>query len=158
MKSRVKLSRFSLVMTIVAMALLLYGLYATYGNPNMFALLVTIIAVLLIVSLFYCPVSISAQEEGVLVHSPLKRHSIPMWRIMKVERFIPTMGSIRIFGSGGFMGYWGIFKEGDVGRYVAYYGKSSDCFIIYLDNGDKYVVGCENPDEMVDYISSKIAK
>ena len=78
--------------------------------------------------------------------------------IVKVERFIPTMGSIRIFGSGGFMGYWGIFKEGDVGRYVAYYGKSSDCFIIHLDNGDKYVVGCENPDEMVDYISSKIAK
>jgi len=158
MKARVKLSLFSTIMTVVMIVVLLIGLYATYGILYKFAVFVAIIAILLTVSLFYCPLFISAQEEGILVHSPLKMHSIPMRRIVKVERFMPTMGSIRIFGSGGFMGYWGIFKEGDVGRYVAYYGKSSDCFIIHLDNGDKYVLGCENPDEMVAYIDSLRAK
>ena len=54
------------------------------------------------------------------------------------------------------MGYWGLFREGDVGRYMAYYGKASDCFMIRMKNGDKYVLGCKNPGEMVEYIKSFI--
>ena len=53
------------------------------------------------------------------------------------------MGARRLFGSGGFFGYWGIFKEGDVGRYAAYFGKASDCFLVRMKNGDKYVVPAE---------------
>ena len=49
-----------------------------------------------------------------------------------------------------------IFKEGDIGRYYAFYGKASDCFLIRLKNGDKYMLGCENPAEMVRYIRSQI--
>lgn len=56
------------------------------------------------------------------------------------------------------MGYWGIFREGDIGRYMACYGKGSDCFIIHLDNGDKYLLGCRNPEEMAAYIRSLIKK
>ena len=80
-----------------------------------------------------------------------------MSRIVSVERFNPTMGAKRILGSGGFMGYWGIFREGDVGRYTAYYGKASDCFMLRLDNGDQYVLGCRRSDEMIEYIRSQIS-
>jgi len=106
--------------------------------------------------MIYAPLSISADEKELYVNSPFKIHTIPMRRIVSVERFMPTMGSIRIAGSGGFMGYWGMFREGDLGRYMAYYGKSSDCFIVRLDNGDKYVLGCKDPDAMVAHIQSQI--
>lgn len=74
--------------------------------------------------------------------------------VESVEYFQPTMGAIRVFGSGGFMGYWGVFREGDIGRYYAFYGKASDCFLVRMRNGDKYVLGCEEPDKMIDYIKA----
>lgn len=79
-----------------------------------------------------------------------------MRNVKSAELFQPTMGSIRICASGGYMGYWGIFREGDIGQYTAFYGKASDCFLIRLKNGDKYVLGCEAPASMVDYIKSQI--
>lgn len=133
------------------------GCYATYGS-NKFILLLIVTLILLVFAMFYSPLSISANDKEVNINSPFKIHTIPMRRIKSCELFQPTMGALRVCGSGGFMGYWGIFREGDVGRYMAYYGKGSDCFIIHLDNGDKYVLGCNNPREMVDYINSQISK
>lgn len=92
------------------------------------------------------------------MRSPLKVRRINLENIVSIEQFQPTLGAIRICGSGGFMGYWGIFKEGDIGRYYAFYGKSSDCFLIRMKNGDKYVLGCEKPEDTVNYILSEIGK
>lgn len=93
-----------------------------------------------------------------MVHSPLQKHVITVRNIASIELFQPTMGAIRVFGSGGFMGYWGIFREGDVGRYMAYYGKASDCFLIRMKNGDKYVIGCNNPSIIVEYLKQNSIK
>ena len=79
-----------------------------------------------------------------------------MRMVENVDLFQPTMGTYRLFGSGGFMGYWGLFREGGIGRYAAYYGKASDCFLVKLRNGDKYVLGCTNPSGMVAYISGVV--
>jgi len=158
MKSRVELSIYSSAITIVVIGLLLFGIYATSDNPDRCMLIAFITVAILAFAMFYCPLYISANEEELRVKSPLRSHKIPMRRIVNVGRFQPTMGSIHICGSGGFMGYWGMFREGDVGRYMAFYGKSSDCFIIRLDNGDKYVLGCGNPDAFVKYINLQICK
>lgn len=79
-----------------------------------------------------------------------------MSEVENVELFQPTMGAIRICASGGFMGYWGIFREGDIGKYYGFYGKASDCFLVRLKNGNKYVLGCDQPEKMVDYIKMQI--
>lgn len=152
MKSRVELSAFSTILTIAVLALIIVGLVATHSDNGKFITLMVIALTLLVPSMFYCPLHISADDNEVRIISPFKAHSIPMQRIAGVERFQPTMGSIRVCASGGFLGYWGIFKESDIGRYIAYYGKSSDCFLITLDNGVKYVLGCKNPDDMADFI------
>jgi hypothetical protein len=155
MKSTVSQSAFSFIISIVVICALIAGLYASYGSGKFIILNVIIIAVLCF-CMFYTPLSISASEEVVNVHSPFKIHSIAMRRIVSVERFKPTMGALRVFGSGGFLGYWGLFREGDVGLYMAYYGKASDCFMLRLDNGDKYVLGCIDPDAMIAYIKEQI--
>lgn len=154
MRSRVKYSKFSLILTIITIGILAAACICTYGT-DVFPIILVVCVVPLAAALFYAPVSVSVDEKEVSVHSLLKSHTIPMRRITSAELYMPTMGALRIFGSGGFMGYWGIFKEGDVGRYMAYYGKSSDCFLVRLDNGDKYVLGCQDPTAIVEYINNK---
>ena len=68
----------------------------------------------------------------------------------------PTMAKKRICGSGGWFGYYGWFSEPSIGKYFAYYGKASDCFLVTLKDGKKYVLGCESPDEMVEVINKLI--
>lgn len=66
------------------------------------------------------------------------------------------MGEKRIFGSGGFFGWYGWFSEADLGKYFAYYGKASDCFLVTLKNGRKYMLGCADAPAMVAEIRSNI--
>jgi hypothetical protein len=157
MKSTVDQSIFSFIITIVVIGALIVGLCASYGTDKFVILSVVIIA-LLCFCMFYAPLSIFANGEAVNVNSPFKIHSIAMKSIVSVERFKPTMGSVRLCGSGGFLGYWGVFREGDIGSYMAYYGKASDCFLLRLDNGKQYVLGCKDADAMVAYIKEQICR
>ena len=158
MKSRIAYSRFAALLTaIVSVILLVACVLTVQEKPAFFALLV-IFLISVVSALFYGAVYIEADTANVIMGSVFKRKRIPMREVVSVELFQPTMGAIRIFGSGGYMGYWGIFREGGIGRYYAFYGKASDCFLVRTKNGDKYVLGCSNPEKMVDYINSQIAK
>lgn len=157
MESKVKLSTFSLLLTLVLTAVLIAAVAFFLRNHEDKGIIGAVILFFMLVSGWvYGPVTIAADEKSVIIKSVLRRQRLDISNIKSVELFQPTMGSIRIFGSGGYMGYWGIFREGVIGRYVAYYGKASDCFLIGMKNGDKYVLGCENPEEMVNFINSKI--
>lgn len=90
------------------------------------------------------------------INRPLKIKSIPLSLITSVELYSPTMASRRICGSGGWFGYYGWFKDPSIGKYFAYYGKASDCFLVTLKDGKKYVLGCEASDEIVEYINKYI--
>lgn len=81
-----------------------------------------------------------------------------MDEISSVEQMQPTMGARRLLGSGGYMGYWGLYRDGELGNYTAYYGRGSDCFLIRMKNGDKFLLGCDTPKEMTDFISERISK
>ena len=154
MKSKIKFSRFSIAVTVISIGAIYIGCMANLHNKPVLFTLLSVLIILLLPALFYSPVSISADSGSITINHIFRSRSIPMHSIKSVELFQPTMGTIRVFGSGGFMGYWGIFREGDIGRYTAYYGKSSDCFLIRTKDGSQYVLGCENPDAMVRYIKS----
>ena len=113
---------------------------------------------MLVISLCYMPMSIGADENAIYINRSLKIKAIPMADVVSVKLCPPTMGAIRVCGSGGFLGYWGWFKERDLGKYFAYYGKASDCFLVELSNGHKYMLGCQNAPEMVEYIAKQIKK
>lgn len=156
MKSKVRLSRYSLVVTFVILVALFIACILTVRERIPFLILLSMYLILIVTGLIYAPVSICADTETIVLKSILRRRKLLLRDVESVQRFSPTMGAIRIIGSGGFMGYWGIFKEGDIGRYMAFYGKASDCFLLRLKNGDKYVPGCENPQAMADYIQSRL--
>ena len=157
MKHQVKLSTFSFISTIACLGLLIG---CTFIIPEIWWQIGwgIFVVILLIISLCYMPMSIGADENAIYINRSLKIKTIPMTEVASVKLCPPTMGAIRICGSGGFLGYWGWFKERDLGKYFAYYGKSSDCFLVTLTNGGKYILGCQNAPEMVEYINKQIKK
>ena len=100
--------------------------------------------------------SISVDEANLNINRSLRIKSIPLKEIKSVKLCPPTMAEKRICGSGGWFGYWGWFSEPSIGKYFAYYGKASDCFLIELKDGKKYLLGCADAPLMVERISSKI--
>lgn len=164
MKSNVKYNTFATVLTALVYIALYAGCIATVHDKPAFYTLLSIYIVMIILGLFYGVMYVKADSDNVILGSLFKSSRIPMCRIESVELFRPTMGAIRLCASGavrlrtssGFMGYWGIFRESSIGNYRAFYGKASDCFLLRTKDGNKYVIGCQNPAEMVEYIKSKI--
>lgn len=64
----------------------------------------------------------------------------------------------RLCGSGGFAGYYGWYHDSRIGRYFGYYGNRHECFLIQLKDGRQYVLGCENPTDMVTFLTEQITK
>ncbi|MDE6309505.1 MAG: PH domain-containing protein [Muribaculaceae bacterium] len=156
MKSKITYSRFAIVLTAIVSGALLIGCIATVKEEATFFTLLALLILLFVATLFFGPAYIKADSDSIVMGSLLRGKRLPMRNVASVELFQPTMGAIRICASGGFLGYWGIFREGDIGRYYGFYGKASDCFLVRMKNGDKYVLGCDNPSAMVDYIKSQI--
>lgn len=144
------------MLTVIVYGALFVGCIATLHERPIFYILLAAYVVLIVCGLFWGAAYIKADDDSIVLGSILRHKRIAMRDVAGVELFQPTMGAIRICGSGGFMGYWGLFREGDIGRYYAFYGKASECFIVRMKNGDKYVLGCENPGAMVAFIKSRL--
>lgn len=158
MKSRISFSAGSITMSACIVGFLtasgVYNLY--HDDVSIATVCFGLLIVLVTTALFFAPLSVSVNDKEIGMHSLLRTKRIALKDVTGVHRYAPTMGTRRIFASGGFWGYWGKFKEGDTGSYYGFYGKASDCFIITTSCGKKYVIGCNNPDTIVSDIASKI--
>lgn len=157
MKQQVKLSTFSFITTIACLVLLIG---CTFTIPEMWWQIGwgIFVAITLIICLCYMPMSVGANEDAIYINRSFKVKTIAMIDVKSVQLHIPSHKTIRVCGSGGFLGYWGWFSEQGVGRYFAYYGKTNDCFLVELKNGRKYLLGCQNAPEIVEYIAKQIKK
>ncbi len=158
MKKKVILSTYAMINPIAIIAFLFVFSYwqLSKGEEWPVYLLSGIISLLCLMALFYAPISISLSDKDLSVNRSLKIKDIPLSDISSVRLCPPTMAERRLLGSGGFFGYWGWFSEPSIGRYFSYYGKASDCFLVTLKNGKKYMLGCKDAPEMVNAIQSKL--
>lgn len=158
MKEKVVLSKYSIVTTAICVVILVALMFV--NNPPLSVQLVLggVMVLMLLSGLFWVPLWISADKYAICIRRCLKTKVLPMQDVKLVKLSPPTMGTIRICGSGGFLGYWGWFRERDMGKYFAYYGRSSDCFLVELKDGRKYMLGCKNAPSMVEYINSFIGQ
>ncbi len=159
MKKHVVLSSYCWIISVLSTALIcgmfVYTVNIPDSNPAVYIWGAAVI-VLFLSALCFMPLSISVDNENLNILRPLKIKSIPLSDIAEVRLCPPSMGAIRICGSGGWFGWYGWFKEKDLGKYFAYYGKASDCFLVTLKNGKKYMLGCKDAPEMVNAIKEKI--
>lgn len=158
MKSKIPYNRFAIILTAILAGGLFVACIATVKEGPVFFILFAIYQVLFVSMLFWGGAYIKADNNNIVLGSLLRGKKIPMSDVDNVELFKPSSCAIRVCASGGFMGYWGIFRETGIGNYYGFYGKPSDCFLVSLKNGRKYVLGCNQPDKMVDYIKSQISK
>lgn len=157
MKQQVVFSKFCIISTLLCLALFVG---CAFIMPEMWWYISwsTFVAILLIICLCYMPMSIGADENAIYINRSLKIKSIAMTEVKSVKLHTPSSGTIRTCGSGGFLGYWGWFREREVGNYFAYYGRMKDCFLVELKDGRKYLLGCKNAPDMVEYINKQIKK
>lgn len=160
MKQSVKFSPYTLFLTICSLTVLIAIMLILLRDGQEIAAYVFagIIVFICSLSLFYAPISVSVDDHCLNVNRKLRSRSIPFDEIESIRLCPPTMGERRVCGSGGWFGYWGRFYDREVGRYFAYYGKSSDCFLVRLRNGRQYVIGCQNPQAIVDEVNRHIAR
>ena len=110
MTSTVRYSTVNLVLTLIVVVILAKGLIFTW-NTSKFLTVCILSALITLFSLWYAPIYISVDDEKLSIHAPLKTRKLRIMNIQSVELFQPTMGAMRLFGSGGFMGYWGYSKK-----------------------------------------------
>ena len=122
MKKSVSMSAYSLTLSVAVIAILGALFFAMYraGHRFEYMLIAVFILTLCTLALIYMPLSLTLKNGVLTVARPLWYKDIPVSQIESVRLCPPTMGARRIIGSGGFMGYWGWFREGDIGRYFAY--------------------------------------
>ena len=145
------------MMTAIGLIVLLVCLYYCRDNWGI-CLIGACLILLCATALLYMPISISIDDTNLNINRSLRIKSIPLKEIKSVKLCPPTMAEKRICGSGGWFGYWGWFSEPSIGKYFAYYGKASDCFLLELKDGKKYLLGCTDAPEMVKYIAERIAQ
>lgn len=161
LKKRVKLSTWGIILTIVTIALLI-GIciwqYNRSDNEVMCWLLLGIIVVWGSFTLYYCPIYVKLTDDSIDVETPIRVRSFSLSEIENVKICEPTMSEMRICGSGGFLGYWGWFREPSIGKYFAYYGKASQTFLIRLKSGRQYMLGCLDSREMAEELIKVLQK
>ncbi len=158
-KQRVELSTYCWIISALSSTFICgVFLYALQRPDNNLTVWISgsAIIMLFLSTLYYMPLSISLDNDSLNINRSLKIKSIPLTEIANVKLCAPTMGAKRICGSGGWFGWYGWFSEKDLGKYFAYYGKASDCFLVTLKNGKKYMLGCKDAPEMVNAINEKI--
>ncbi len=160
MRRKVALSTYCIILTILTIALLIgimiYEL--KMGNEALAYLAGGMLILLCVLALFFTPLTVSVEDGCLNVNTLLRSKSIPLREIKAVRLTPPTMAEKRICGSGGWFGYWGWFREPSIGKYFAYYGKASDCFLVELKNEKLYMLGCVDPLSMMEYINQNIKK
>ena len=159
MKQTVKFSTYSTIMTILTLVVLTGVCVWEYNKTQAEAVVGIFLGIMVLWAfcvLFYSPLSIELTDRTLNINRSIRIKEIPLADIQVIKLCPPTLAAKRICGSGGCFGYWGWFSERDLGKYFAYYGKSSDCFLVELIDGKKYILGCENAPAMVEAIKARI--
>lgn len=161
MKRKVELSSYCWIITALTTAILCGVVIYALNQPDHDWAIITlgiIILGLYLTPLFYMPLSISVDDKYLNINRPLRTKSIPLADIAEAKLCPPTIAARRICGSGGWFGWFGWFSEPDLGKYFAYYGKASDCFLVTLKNGRKYMLGCTDAPAILTHLSPHLSE
>lgn len=111
-------------------------------------------AFLLIVSAFtyfFKPTSFTIDAYEIAVHRPHGAFRTPIGNIERIERVERgTLGwGVRLFGSGGFFGYLGLYYYGRIGRVWLYCTNRNEMLLVTTAKS-KFIISPENSDAFLD--------
>ena len=144
------LGRMGTVTSILLSALLVYGAIAVW-SAGMTAVIVTYIIFILLAIwvLLTMPRYLIIQNGLLIITHPIGRTVIEKSQVVKIEAIERSdlRGSIRLFGSGGFFGWFGIFRNSKFGVYRIYCGQLENLYHIKTLT-KSYIISSSTPIEL----------
>lgn len=103
MKNKVKFSIYSKIITVLVLILFAAGVIALLDNTRELPLFCIIMGGATITGLYFCPISIEADQSEIKLHRLLSHPKCFAYNdIQSVDTCYPSAGGLRLCGSGGF--------------------------------------------------------
>ena len=126
---------------------------SSLGQFGMIAVLILIL-VSMIIPFSLQLRNIEIDNNNIVINKMIGKIVIPKDEIVSVTRKNGMMSDIRVFGSGGYFGYLGIFRDKNKEKYYAYVNNGNN--MIMISTKDKrYVVNCDNFDKVIATLKKK---
>ena len=138
------------MISILLSALLVYGAIAIwYAGMTAVIVTYTVFGLLAIWVLLTMPRYLLVDDKSIVITHPIGQSVIlksEIADIRAVERS-ELRGSIRLFGSGGFFGWFGIFRNSKLGTYRLYSGQLENLYLIKTST-KSYIISSSVPIEL----------
>lgn len=136
--------------TILFLVLLIPMLKSEAPSQILKYSLASLLVAPIVSGLFISPIFIRINNEKIQIKKPITSIEIPIAHIVSVKKINigEISNAIRTFGSGGFFGYVGYFKNDKYGKFLMYATERKN--LVLIQTHDKsYVVSCRNPDILI---------
>ena len=138
------------VTSILLSALFVYLAIAVW-SVGMTAVIVTyfIYTLVAIWILLTMPRYLVIQNGLIIITHPIGRTVIEKSQVVKIEAIDSSdlRGSLKLFASGGFFGWFGIFRNSKFGTYHLYCGEVKNIYLI-VTTTKKYIISSQKPIEL----------
>lgn len=152
---KAKLSWFNKILTLLVLLFILWLTYFIFFSKtpiergSYFALAAVII--ILATAYSYRPMRYITNEQYVIIQRPFYQTKIPLKNIKEIKQisYEELSARIRLFGSSGFFGHFGIYHSTRFGRIYMNATQLNNLVLIILKNHRKIVVSPENAFQFV---------
>jgi len=162
-KSKAKYDILTKVITYtgIILTLIIPNTWITYLaiESNIFSIIIflnILIVSILTIPYLFSPLEYIITTKGILIKRVLKSFLIPYENIEKMYNVSWTWKRIRLFGSGGIYGFYGLFKIHNLGNVWMYVTDRKKTILIKLKDGNKYMISPDDPVKFINEISNII--
>jgi hypothetical protein len=158
---RVKWSNLVKITTVIVSIILLFVewkiIYSLIHSNNILlsVSILMIINLVIIITLLNTPLYIKLTTDSIILKKIGGKIQIKYSEI-KVIQPHNAYPDMRLFGSGGFFGYIGIFSSDNYGWYNSYVENPKQSFLIATNKNKKYVFSCENREDIINRVKQQI--
>jgi hypothetical protein len=134
------------------------ALFLSQSNESVTIAVIAPILILIILffTILFAPIRYSISPGEIIVHRLGPNIVIPIKNIISVMRVDEEdfyFSTLRMFGSGGFFGYYGWFWNNKLGMYKAYGTNKYNAVLIKIAGNKKILVSPDRPDEFMQLIT-----
>jgi len=130
----------------------------TMQSAGLLALTVGIPLAALLAPLPFSPRGYELTASGIVVRRMLRSFEIPYGEIVEARRAGWSWKHLRLGGSGGLYGYFGLYTFKDLGRVWAYVTNRHNIVLIKTRSGAQYLLSPEDPDTFLKTLEAVIMK
>lgn len=121
--------------------------------------IISAFSIVLLLSVYFvlqAPMSLKLSDDKLTICKLAGIKEIPFSAIEKIEPYKDYHSDIRLMGNGGFLGYTGLFRNKELGKYTAFVGNYNQAFYIRTKSGKIYVTSSEQREEIIRQIQLKL--